>query len=614
MFSKRILMSIPLSVAVLLPAFAANHPGPDATSAMSVDVRTYGAQGDGVTDDTAALQAAIDGVRARFSALVAANPIGPRLFLPRGTYLISRPLLVYTGTWLDGDGVTSRIKAGPTFAGKSLLVGTAVQSSVDFLEDLQVTNLSFESARGVAAFESGCGGVVGSQFRNITLYTGSGLLFSTYTQGVVVDGLRAFGETDVLIRLRGNWNFLSHIDKEGGTGDTDEPYISIEPDRYGPSHGNHLSGILIEQVTSRHKAGIVVSGALDLHIDDFWFEPTETNGFALEVKNQSTVHLGGFFVGAGAKQSRVRVAASSRLVIDDLWADGADTSFTKALEIDDTSSVFIGEVFGRRGSDSTPLALAPRLRVGRYVNRTQLSAPTAGQVAVRSPRLASGQNLLVNPSFEAGEYGWLARGSRDAEEFIPSDVGSGLMAHVRSRQGDYSIVQKLVVLPGQVGLPITVSAFAKLDGAAGWITPLARGAGVVEDSGTDRVQAGAGWQLMTRTVVPRSAGVIEVGVAALGLEPGEDIYVDDVSAAFGETEGHANSAKFASLDLAGRTIVSAPAPPETGRWKAGDIVLNSVPTLGGHLGWVCIRSTGDCAWVSFGAIDAGSGGTARETR
>ena len=53
-----------------------------------VNVKTqYGAKGDGVSDDTAAIQAAI-------SSVVHHPQAGPRIiFFPAGTYLVSRPLL-----------------------------------------------------------------------------------------------------------------------------------------------------------------------------------------------------------------------------------------------------------------------------------------------------------------------------------------------------------------------------------------------------------------------------------------------------------------------------------------------------------------------------------------
>jgi len=65
-----------------------------------VDVRAYGAMGDGITDDTIAIQAALDQ--------------GGTIFVPNGTYIISSTLLIGSNTRLLGQGPLAvlRLKAG----------------------------------------------------------------------------------------------------------------------------------------------------------------------------------------------------------------------------------------------------------------------------------------------------------------------------------------------------------------------------------------------------------------------------------------------------------------------------------------------------------------------
>lgn len=71
----------------------------------TVNVRDYGAIGDGVTDDTAAIQQAISDEWARISL----NPSALQqsrnaIYLPAGTYLINSSLLLYPYITLYGDG------------------------------------------------------------------------------------------------------------------------------------------------------------------------------------------------------------------------------------------------------------------------------------------------------------------------------------------------------------------------------------------------------------------------------------------------------------------------------------------------------------------------------
>jgi hypothetical protein len=86
----------------------------------SLSVRTYGAVGDGATDDTAAIQAAL-----------AACPEGGEVFFPVGIYLISSPLQLkrnqalrgaHAPRWAYDTGSPSCIQAAANFAGSALVL------------------------------------------------------------------------------------------------------------------------------------------------------------------------------------------------------------------------------------------------------------------------------------------------------------------------------------------------------------------------------------------------------------------------------------------------------------------------------------------------------------
>ncbi len=79
---------------------------------MSVNVKDFGAIGDGVADDTAAIQAAIDSLGAD----------GGVVHVPRGTYKITATLKYDSGVTIQGIGANSLIKgasvAAPLFQSK----------------------------------------------------------------------------------------------------------------------------------------------------------------------------------------------------------------------------------------------------------------------------------------------------------------------------------------------------------------------------------------------------------------------------------------------------------------------------------------------------------------
>lgn len=99
---------------------------------VSVKDASYGAKGDGVTDDTAAINA----------ALIATAALGKALFFPAGTYLVSSSLNAPTASVLIGENlVQTFIKRTPTMTGHTLIMGQALPGLR--ADGCRVQNLNF---------------------------------------------------------------------------------------------------------------------------------------------------------------------------------------------------------------------------------------------------------------------------------------------------------------------------------------------------------------------------------------------------------------------------------------------------------------------------------------
>lgn len=96
-----------------------------------VNIRDFGAVGDGVTDDTAAIQAAIDSVgdtRAEAAELFRPAANGMTLFIPKGRYRTTATLVVPNNMHMVGTGSGSQFIFDPSSAASDFLVNKRYDS------------------------------------------------------------------------------------------------------------------------------------------------------------------------------------------------------------------------------------------------------------------------------------------------------------------------------------------------------------------------------------------------------------------------------------------------------------------------------------------------------
>ncbi|KAJ5082967.1 CAZyme family GH55 [Penicillium argentinense] len=127
---------------------AAFNPNPSGYTVFR-NVMDYGAKGDGVTDDTAAINAAIsDGGRYGPSSRESSTTTPAIVYFPAGTYLISSPIIDYYFTQLIGNpNAIPVIKATAAFTGLGLIDGDQYQS--DGNQGWTSTNVFFRQIRNL---------------------------------------------------------------------------------------------------------------------------------------------------------------------------------------------------------------------------------------------------------------------------------------------------------------------------------------------------------------------------------------------------------------------------------------------------------------------------------
>jgi hypothetical protein len=118
-----------------------------------LNVKDFGAKGDGVTDDTAAIQ-----------ALLSAHPNGQRIiYLPNGTYLVSETLRWPAGTPGKGDDYKNTILQGQSEQG---VIIKLKDRAAGFTNELFPKAVIFTGPAPAQRF--------GNSIRNLTVDTGSG--------------------------------------------------------------------------------------------------------------------------------------------------------------------------------------------------------------------------------------------------------------------------------------------------------------------------------------------------------------------------------------------------------------------------------------------------------
>jgi hypothetical protein len=564
-----------------------------------VNVKDYSAKGDGVTDDMSAIQAAID-------ALKSSNAATQTLFIPHGTYIISSPLNLWSGIRLVGDGPGSTtIQASGGFSGAALVKLRGLKTGGDTESDYSgCIDLSLTCSGSVWAIQAIAGTIAFALFRNLGLTCGFGIQLATYTQECVIDNIHSFGVLDQMLHLKGNKNYITNLDKEGGSGSSVDPYILI--DDYGfPSDQNVIDGVLIEQTGNANKSYIKLTNCNATLLNNVWFEASASDGYGLRLSGCTVTRIGHIAGLSSTQKVKIDTSYDTSFTYH-VGMDGQDLPLTSYVELDATSDLAIdGTHFNRRGQDLYVLSAqnTNNLHFPRSFTRLIYSNPQTGYTPIQRAEWMAGQNLLINGSFEAGNYQWTwLFGAPDiTEEYITSLVGAGLMGHGKWTTGiNYRALKQDITVPAS--MPVSITALVNcVAGASGFICPYGSGLSVSPSGEYFRATTGSGWQMITQTFTPSSAGTFSIGLVFINVT---EAYFDDIQVSIGKL-GVPNIGKFGSMEIGvGHTVAFDTAAPSTGTWKKGDVVFNSNVAAGGTPGWSCTAAGSPGTWKAWANVAA----------
>lgn len=586
---------------VIVPASGAGSDGSRARKRVysgPVDCRWFGAKGDDSTDNYAAIQAAIEAVADQQKTILADRPRTTGVVLiPAGIFRISQPLKLRPGVKIKGEGPASRIVEGPGFAGAGLiLIEKAASAVTTWNQWFSVTDLSFEST-AATAIKSIATVVINGTFERLIFSCPRCIILDTYTQKVTIRDIYSFGAVEQIVNIVGNDNIIDTLDKEGATGTSTEPYVYVRGSMVTLRH------ILLEGTGHVNKAPMRLDTCGHVNIDGYWTELTAYNGHMIEIVNTVFANITGNHFRLLKAIHKVYVRASE-VSFERISAANDDVPWTDCFDVDADSRVSFRHLESRRGTNTTKLGDL-RWKIGTHTSfaRSLVGTPNAGLPSeTQTIALAQG-NLLTNPSFEAGMYGWVTNGTATPTvSVVASEVSDGRMLRCDWTGGTaIGLFQNFAITADMIGRELVFSAKVRHESANAdsRVQAQAYGAGIsslgVSGLYYEQTTPGSGWHLLKIVIVPAEAGALSVGIASYISTTGT-FYVDDCQLGFGNVAG-GSIGKYQSIELGGRTVISASAYPTTGTWKLNDLTINTDSSTNGIWGWVCVNVTGSGVWA-----------------
>lgn len=560
---------------------------------VSVKDAEFGAVGDGVTDDTAAIQAAIDSLT-----------IGTVL-IPMGTYLISdsivpksnvsiradKATLTYDHTWATGEGL--------------------IDTGTDVVTGVEISGLIFDGkgewSSDAFANPYGGGNSVGftNKQRGLRVATGCS---DFHVHGCEFKGLHEGVELSSASKCKIVDNIFSNIGNAG---------IQLYSVSYSVVAGNSISGVkgnltdagTTDVAFSKYADGIYAYGCTDCIIQNNPIEDCKRIGIVLEGNGTSILNSGvtvqgnvirnmngcrgteynaGIWIETGMTDGTCSVLGNTCYNVGATAGNHASYGI-QAHNATVTGNVVTGFDAGIIGKQFRVTGNTVTLNaIGIYVNAQE--AAKVSSLLHNTVYANTGTGILVVQC-----HGVIVISGNTIEDNGTAGV-AGKTAGIKIER--FYNNQKLSIVGN------TFISSANQGAAAGQLYSLLAVAG--GDFNFDT----SGWRnntfLFTGTWTYVWPANLKVVPCAFGYDNTSQIYVYDVCEAQGNytnkmpQPGVDNNLSEGNLRFVGYSTNI----PSSGTWFAGDYKLARAVAAGGVMGWVCTTSGTPGTWKTFGAIEA----------
>ena len=246
------------------------HDGPDIVSSTTVtaaladkggqvfSVKAYGAKGDGITDDTAAIQAAIN----------AASLGGGIVYAPSGSFIFSSTLAIPVGVSLWGTPPAEGGSLGTVFSSQGYGIELAVPSASTYpssvLRDFWLDLHSIGTTSGITVLAATAATTDDRAIKNVRIMNtgGSGVIIGAYIAGfsmrrVVVNGFANGGAGYAGIQINGTDADLDRCTVDGSLGNYG---INVTSSNVCTIRGCSIGGTLLAGIKANATPGVEIVG------------------------------------------------------------------------------------------------------------------------------------------------------------------------------------------------------------------------------------------------------------------------------------------------------------------------------------------------------------------